>query len=116
MRASRKVKIKKGDNVIIVTGKREDKGKIAKVLKVYPKTGKVLVEGVNYAKKAMRPDPQKNKQGGIQQEEMPIDISNIMIYCSKCNKGSRVKYKFSQDGKQRFRICHRCGEILDKTK
>ncbi|MDD3627839.1 MAG: 50S ribosomal protein L24 [bacterium] len=110
------IKIKKGDTVYVIAGNKENKGKIGKVLKVFPKTGRVLIEGINYAKKSMKPDPQKNRQGGIQQEEMPLDVSNVMIFCTKCSKPVRIKMKVSENGKQKFRVCHKCGEILDKTK
>lgn len=112
----KKIKIKKGDMVTVLTGKKQDRGKIGKVLRVYPKKGRILVEGINIAKKSMKADPQKNKQGGIQHEEMPLHISNVKIYCSKCNKPVKIRMKFSPDGKRKFRICNKCGEILDKTK
>ncbi len=69
-----KLKIKKGDTVKVITG--DDKGKIGKVLKVMPKTRKIIVEGVRVAKKAVKPSEQ-NKEGGFEHIEMPIDISNV---------------------------------------
>ncbi len=69
-----KLKIKKGDTVKVITG--DDKGKIGKVIKVMPKTRKIIVEGVRVAKKAVKPSEQ-NKEGGFEHIEMPIDISNV---------------------------------------
>ena len=69
-----KLKIKKGDTVKVIAG--DDKGKIGKVLKVMPKTRKIIVEGVRVAKKAVKPSEQ-NKEGGFEHIEMPIDISNV---------------------------------------
>ena len=69
-----KLKIKKGDTVKVITG--DDKGKTGKVLKVMPKTGKLIVEGVRVAKKAVKPSEQ-NKEGGFEHIEMPIDVSNV---------------------------------------
>lgn len=69
-----KLKIKKGDNVKIIAG--DDKGKVAKVLQVFPKTSKVIVEGCKIAKKAVKPDD-KNPNGGFINKEMPIHVSNV---------------------------------------
>lgn len=69
-----KLKIKKGDNVVIIAG--DNKGATGEVLEVYPKTGKVVVKGCNIAKKAIKPNEENNK-GGFIAKEMPIDISNV---------------------------------------
>ena len=70
-----KYKIKKGDTVRVITG--NDKGRTGEVLKVLPKKGKVIVKGCKLAKKAIKPDQEKNPEGGFIQKEMPIDISNV---------------------------------------
>ncbi len=101
------MKIKKGDNVKIISGK--DRGKTGKVLRVFPGAGKALVEGLNLVKKHVRPRKQGEKG---QRVSVPaaIDISNIMLICPKCSKSSRVGYKIS--GKNKFRICKKCGSEI----
>ncbi|MCK4859721.1 MAG: 50S ribosomal protein L24 [Candidatus Omnitrophica bacterium] len=102
------LKIKKGDTVVTITGK--DKGKKGKILKVFLSNHKVLVEGINIVKKTTRPS-QKNQQGGIISQEMPIDISNVMLFCDKCSKQSGFKTKILEDG-SKIRLCKRCGEKI----
>ena len=95
--------IKKGDNVIVLAG--NDKNKKSKVLKAFPSTGKILVEAVNMAKRHQR----KRKEGEKSQVvsvAMPIDASNVALFCSKCGKGSRVKFNVV-NGKK-LRVCARC--------
>ena len=99
--------IKKGQNVIVVTGK--DKGKKGKVLKAFPAIDKVIVEGVNLQKKHVRPKKQGEK-GQMVEVTVPIDISNIKLICDKCNKATRVGYKV--EGKEKFRICKKCEETI----
>ncbi len=106
----KKVNIKKGDGVVVLTGK--DKGKQGKVLNIDYKTGRVLVEGVNVAKKAVRRSEQY-PQGGIIDMELTIDISNIKLVCPKCNKPTKVTWKKLENG-NRVRICKECNEIIDK--
>ena len=102
--------IRKDDQVEVIAG--DDKGtaadrKIAKVLRVLPARNKIVVEGVNRVYKHMRPS-QKNPQGGRLSKEMPIDVSNVLLFCSKCNRGVRVGHRFSDDG-QKQRYCKSCG-------
>jgi len=105
-----KYKLKKDDPIIVIAGKY--KGKHTKILKVIKEDGKVIAEGVNVVKRHMKPN-QINPDGGIVEIEKPIDISNVMYLCPKCNKGVRLGVKVLQDGtKQRF--CKSCGEIVDK--
>ncbi|MEG6616906.1 50S ribosomal protein L24 [Peptococcaceae bacterium 1198_IL3148] len=101
-----KVHVRKGDTVVVITGK--DAGKKGKVLEVQPKTSRVVVEGVNVVKRHTRPT-QANPQGGIIEKPAPIHSSNVMPFCSKCDKPVRVKKKI--DG-QKERICRQCGEVL----
>ena len=101
--------VKKGDKVLVITGK--DKGKTADVLEVSPKTGKVLVDGVNVVTKHQKPKSQQDK-GGIVKKSAPIQASNVMVICPVCNKATRVKHK-EIEGKN-ARACAKCGASLDK--
>jgi large subunit ribosomal protein L24 len=105
--------IRKDDQVEVITG--DDKGtrserRVAKVLRVIPSRNKIVVEGVNRVYKHMRPT-QKNPQGGRLSKEMPIDASNVMLYCSKCNRGVRIGHRFTDEG-QKQRYCKSCGGSL----
>ena len=102
------LQIKKGDLVIAVAGK--NKGMKGKVLKVFPPKRKVLVEGVNIVKKATRPS-QKNPQGGIISQEAPLDISNVMLFCPRCSRGTRFRTEVLKDG-SKIRVCKGCGEKI----
>lgn len=107
------MKIKKGDTVLIISGK--DVGRTAKVLKSLPKEGKVLVEGVNFKKKHVRPKKQGEK-GQIISVPGPLDVSNVKLVCPKCGKAVRIGYKIVDDPSSRgssgqvkkFRICKKC--------
>ncbi|MGP4062995.1 50S ribosomal protein L24 [Halobacillus litoralis] len=101
--------VKKGDKVIVITGK--DKGKQGNVLEAYPKKDRVLVEGVNEVKKHAKPS-QENPQGGILTQEAAIHVSNVMPVDPKTGEPTRVGYKV-EDGKK-VRIAKKSGEALDK--
>ncbi|HOP86879.1 MAG TPA: 50S ribosomal protein L24 [Syntrophorhabdaceae bacterium] len=101
--------IKKNDLVIVTTGK--DKGKTGKVLRIFKKKDRVIVEKVNMVKRHVKPS-QKTK-GGILEKESPIHVSNVMIYCEKCSKPVRVGKKVLDDGKK-VRFCKKCNEVIDK--
>lgn len=103
-----KVHIRKNDMVVVITGK--DKGKIGKVLKVFPRRGRAIVEGINIVKKHMKPTPYSS--GGIVEKPASIHISNLMIYCAKCKRGVKVGRKFLEDG-TKVRFCKKCGEIIE---
>jgi len=105
-----KVHVKKGDMVAILAGK--DKGKQGKVTRVLPKTGRVIVEGVNLVKKHLKAGP-KIRQAGIVSQEAPLHSSNVMLICSKCGAPSRVGFAVTDDKKAR--VCRKCGEIADKV-
>jgi large subunit ribosomal protein L24 len=90
-------KIKKGDDVIVRTGK--DKGKSGRVIKILL-NNKVLVEGINQAKKNQKPNPNAGISGGIVNKDMPIDISNIGLYNPATKKADRIGIKFLEDGKK----------------
>jgi len=107
-------KIRKGDQVVITTGK--DKGKRGSVLRVY-ETGKVLVEGVNRVKKHQRPNPVKGQTGGIIEKEMPLHISNVMLVNPATGKGDRVGFKFLEaqagNAPRKVRFFKSNGEVVD---
>jgi len=102
-------KIKKDDMVIVIAGK--DKGRTGKVIKLLPKS-RALVEGVNMVKKHVRPNPQKNEQGGILDREAGIHISNIAILNPAGSKADRVGFKLLQDGKK-VRYFKSNDEVID---
>ena len=93
------MKIKKGDKVKVITG--HYKGTIGEVIEALPKEDKVVVEGVNIVKKALKPS-QVNPDGGIIDKEMPIHVSNVMLYDSKAKTASRVGYRMEKDQKVRY--------------
>ncbi len=101
-------KIKKDDIVVVIAGK--DKGKRGRVLRVFRDKGKVLVEGVNKAKKHVRRISEE-LPGGIVEVEMPMDISNVMLYCEECKRGVRVGFRINPDG-SKVRVCKICGSTL----
>ncbi len=103
------MKIRKDDTVLVISGK--DKGKKGKVHFAYPKDERLLVEGVNFIKKASRAQRQA-RQAGIIEREAPIAASAVMLLCSKCNHPARVGYKFLEGGKK-VRVCRVCGEVID---
>ena len=106
------MKIKKGDQVLIISGK--DRARKGKVLKVFPKEEKVLVEGINLHKKHVRPKKEGEK-GQIIQVPSPLDISDMKLICSKCKKATRVGYKlvkFESGKKNKIRICKKCDQEI----
>ncbi len=103
-------KLKKGDFVIVVAGK--DKGKMGKILRVIPESKRVVVEKINLHYSHERPNPQKGVQGGKVEKELPVHISNVMYYCTNCEKGVRIKYRVLADGRK-IRTCGSCGKDLD---
>ena len=107
------MKIRKDDMVMVIAG--NDKGKTGKVLKVFPKDNRVIIEGVNIRKRHTKPS-QQNQQGGIVEKEAPIHVSNVMVMDPKTNEPVRVGMKIIVDdktGKQkRARISKQSGEML----
>ena len=100
-----KMHVKSGDKVVVLSGK--DKGKEGTILRAKPTEGKVLVEGVAMVKKAVRPNPQ-NQQGGIVEQEAFIDASNVMVICPSCGEPTRVGHGVDDEGKK-ARVCKKCG-------
>jgi large subunit ribosomal protein L24 len=103
-------KLRKGDEVIVIAGK--DKGRRGTVLQVFD-NGRVLVEGINVAKKHTKPNPNMGIEGGILDREMPLDISNVLVFNPKSKKGERVGIRVSDDGKTKERIFKSSGEAVD---
>ena len=103
------MKIRKNDTVLIIAGK--DRGKKGKVRFAYPKNERLLVEGINFVKKHTRAMRQV-RQAGIIEREAPINVTNVMFLCSKCNHPTRVGFRFLADGKK-VRVCRVCNEVID---
>ena len=103
-------KIKKGDDVIVITGK--DKGKRGSVVRVLSDEDRVIVENVNIAKKHQKPNPAVGAPGGIIEKEMPIDVSNVAIFNPVTGKADRVGIKTLEDGRK-VRFFKSNGEVID---
>jgi large subunit ribosomal protein L24 len=103
------VDIKKGDTVIVISGK--DRGKKGKVLQINRADNRVIVEGVNMVTKHQKPT-QKVQQGGIIHQEAPVHVSNVMYYDSKVKKGTRIRHQILENGKK-VRVSVKSGETID---
>ncbi|MGB5299964.1 MAG: 50S ribosomal protein L24 [Thiogranum sp.] len=103
-------KISKGDDVVVKVGK--DSGKRGTVLRVLPEVGRLVVENVNIVKKHTKPNPQAGIGGGIIEKEMPIDVSNVMLYNPQTKKGDRVGFKILEDGRK-VRVFKSTNEVVD---
>jgi large subunit ribosomal protein L24 len=101
-------KIRKGDEVIVITGK--DKGRRGTVLQVFA-DDRVLVEGVNLAKKHIKPNPNIGEAGGIRDTAMPMDVSNVLVFNPKAKKGERVGFRVDKDG-SKVRV-FKSGDVVD---
>ncbi|QAA76445.1 MAG: LSU ribosomal protein L24p (L26e) [Candidatus Bipolaricaulis sibiricus] len=97
-------KVRKGDRVKVISG--EDRGKVGKVLQVFPETDRVLVEGVNIVTKHQRPT-QTVREPGIIKRESPVHVSNVKVVCPECSTPSRLGIALSD--KQKLRRCKQCG-------
>ena len=98
------MKIRKGDNVKVLSG--NDKGKTGEVLEVIPKTEKIIVKGINIRKKHVKPRKQ-GEEGGIIPVECAIHVSKVNVVCPKCGKATRIGYETEKD--QKVRVCRKCG-------
>jgi large subunit ribosomal protein L24 len=107
--------IKKGDVVVILAGRDRGLGKqkTGKVLAVFPRSNRLIVEGINLISRHTRPT-QKSPKGGIVRKEAPIHRSNVALYCKTCGTATKISQKvLSEEGKTRkLRICRRCGEAI----
>ncbi len=101
------MKLKKGDNVIVMAGK--DQGLTGKVLKVLPTENRLVIDGVNLIKRRTRPK-KAGEKGQVVQVAYPITAAKVMFKCSRCNRGVRVGYRLG--GKSKVRVCRRCGSEL----
>ena len=106
--ANQKFKLKKGDKVIVLTGK--DKGKRGEILKMLRRSGKAIVGGVNKVKRHTKPS--QASPGGIIDKELPIQLSNLAVEDPRDGKATRIGYKFLTDG-SKVRIAKRSGEMID---
>lgn len=109
-----KVKIRKGDLVEVISGRLEDKGKRGEVIRVIPDDNRLVVQGINMRTKHQK---QMQSQGrtinpGKVRFESPIDISNVMVVCKKCNKPTRIGIQ--RDGGKASRICKECSALIDE--
>ncbi len=109
MEVLRKSKIRKGDTVVVVSGR--ERGKTGKVLSIDLRAGKVIVEKLNVIKRHTKPN-QKAKQGGILEREAPLQISNVMFFCSVTRKPTRIGIRVLEDGR-RVRFSKKSNEIVE---
>ncbi|HEY6427995.1 MAG TPA: 50S ribosomal protein L24 [Acidimicrobiales bacterium] len=102
------MRIHKGDTVVVLQGK--DKGKRAEVVRAIPERSRVIIEGVNVAKRSAKPT-RATQQGGIIDKFMPVHVSTVALVCKACNQPTRVGYRIEADG-EKVRICRKCGADL----
>jgi large subunit ribosomal protein L24 len=105
----KRVDIRRNDTVRVITGR--DKGKEGRVLRVFPDTGRVLVEHVMMVKKNVRPNPAKQIKGGVAEQERPVSLSNVKLVCPTCGP---VRVGHETHGDRKVRVCKKCGTTLDK--
>lgn len=101
------MKIKKGDTVLIISGK--DKGRKGKVIESFPKEGRISVEDINIIKKSVRPK-KSGEKGQIVKLPASFNISNAKIICPKCGKSARIGYK--KEGDKKYRLCKKCNQEI----
>ncbi len=105
------MKIRRGDEVLVLMGK--DQGETGKVRRALPRESRVLVEGVNMAKRHMKPRGQA-RQTGIIMREAPIHVSNLMLICPKCQQPTRIGHRLLEDG-GKARVCKKCQGLIDEV-
>jgi large subunit ribosomal protein L24 len=101
--------IRMGDMVEVISGDDAQAGRARKVIRVIPKENKVVVEGVNRTKKSVKPS-QRSPQGGQLDMELPIDASNVLLFCVQCRGGVRIGHRVTKDMKERY--CKKCGNSM----
>lgn len=104
----KKVHVKTGDTVVVLSGK--ERGKRGKIIAVSPKEGKVIIEGVNMVSKHVKPK-KMGEAGGIIKAEGAMYASKVQLVCPSCDKATRIAHKILEDGKKQ-RICKKCGKTL----
>ena len=102
------MKVRKNDSVLVVTGK--DKGKKGKVRYAYPDEERVIVDGINMIKRHTKAKAQA-RQAGVIEREAPLRVCKVMLICSKCNRPTRVGFRFVEENK--VRVCSSCHEVID---
>ncbi len=105
------IKIKKGDKIMVIAGK--DKGKTGMVERVFSKTGKMIIKGINIAKKHVKVS-KNNHAGGIVEINMPMSVGKTALVCPSCGKPTRVGWQIN--GKEKNRVCKKCGKAILKIK
>jgi large subunit ribosomal protein L24 len=103
--------IRRNDNVVVVTGK--DRGKRGRVLKVFPDTNRLIIEGANMIKRHTKPNPSRNVKGGIVEREASLHASNVQLLCPECGARTRIGRRILGDGRK-VRICRKCEGVVDK--
>lgn len=101
-------RIKRNDTVMVRTGK--DKGKTGKVIKIFPEKESALVQGINFVTKHLRKTREDMPWGRVQKES-PLHLSNLMLYCARCSKRTRIGIRALEDG-TKSRFCKRCNEVI----
>ena len=104
-------RLRKNDQVMVIAGR--DRGKRGKVLRIFPGRNRAIVERINMIKRHTRPNPQQNIKGGLVEREGSIDVSNLMVVCSECDRPTRPRHKLLNDGRK-VRVCHQCEGVIDK--
>jgi large subunit ribosomal protein L24 len=107
----KKLKLKKNDLVVVVRGKKQERGKTGKILKILSEKNRLVVEKIHLVKEYVRANPQKNIKGGIVEREGSIPMASVMYYCKECEQGVRIGRKNIGDKKQR--ICRKCETVID---
>ena len=103
------LRIKKNDTVVVITG--NEKGKRGRVLSVVPGENRIVIESINVVKRHMKPS-RKYQQGGIIEKEAPLNISNVMLVCPKCDRPTRIINTGLEDGRK-VRSCKKCSEVME---
>ena len=106
----KRLKLRKNDPVVVVRGNRKDRGKVSKISRILSQE-RLVVEKVRIIKEYVRPNPQKNIQGGIVEREGSIPVGNVKYYCKECEQGVRIGFLVSENSKQR--VCKKCETVLD---
>ena len=105
-----RIKVKKNDQVLVTAGR--DKGKRGRVIEVLTKRGRIVVEGVNMVKKAVKPNRQRGISGGILEREAAIDISNVLVLDPSSRKPTRIGFQILQDGRK-VRVARKTGAVIE---
>jgi large subunit ribosomal protein L24 len=103
------MRLRKGDEVVVIAGK--DRGKRGRIQEVRPRESKVIVTGVNIAKRHTKPNPNKQQKGGVIEQPMPLGLGKVMVVCPHCGKPTRVAHRVDDDGTKE-RVCKQCGEAI----